>query len=124
MRDVQALVMAFYGLHVSEGFIHSVIAEAERRAAEFSRSVNLSSITVAALDELFSQGNPVLAGIDLDSDYVFLLKPLQKSQWRRLGCCLGGLQEEWTLATSGSERRGDRLGCRGEQSFSRGRAAG
>ncbi len=74
MRQVQALVQSFYGLHVGYGTIHAIIVEAERQAAVFNRSVDLSHIRAAALDELFSQGKPVLAGIDLDTDYLFLLE--------------------------------------------------
>jgi hypothetical protein len=74
VRDIQALVKGFYGLHVGYGTIHAILAEAEGRAAAFNRSVDLSGVEAVALDELFSQGDPVLAGIDLDTDYVFLLE--------------------------------------------------
>jgi hypothetical protein len=74
IRDVQALVKSFYGLHVGYGTIHAILAKAEGRAAAFNRSVDLSGVEAVALDELFSQGDPVLAGIDLDTDYVFLLE--------------------------------------------------
>jgi len=74
LRQVQAFVKDFYGLHVAYGTIHAIIVEAERRAAAFNRGVELSKITTAALDEMFSQGKPVLAGIDLDSGYLFLLE--------------------------------------------------
>ena len=33
-----------------------------------------SEISAAALDEMFSQGKPVLAGVDLDSGYLFGLE--------------------------------------------------
>ena len=36
--------------------------------------MELSGIESAALDEMFSQGEPVLAGVDLDHDYLFGLK--------------------------------------------------
>jgi len=74
VRDVQALVKAFYGIHVGYGKVHAVLAEAEKRAAVFNRSVPLEGVRVAALDELFSQGDPVFAGLDLDTDYLFLLE--------------------------------------------------
>jgi len=74
VRDTQALVMAFYGIHVGYGKVHAILAEASKCAATFNRSVPLSGVRVAALDELFSQGDPVFAGLDLDTDYLFLLE--------------------------------------------------
>jgi NAD(P)-dependent dehydrogenase (short-subunit alcohol dehydrogenase family) len=46
-------------------------AEAEARAALFNAKADLSGVRAGALDELFSQGEPVLGGVDLDSGYVF-----------------------------------------------------
>jgi len=74
VRDVQALVKAFYGVHVGYGKVFAIIEEAQKRAAAFNRSVRLDAVKASALDELFSQGDPVLAGIDLDTDYLFLLE--------------------------------------------------
>ena len=73
MRDAQALVMGFYGLRVGYGKVFAILQDAQKRAAEFNGSVRLDAIKAAALDELFSQGDPVFAGIDLDTDYLFLL---------------------------------------------------
>ena len=74
MRDDQALVKAFYNLDVGYGKVFAIVRQAEEQAAAFNRSVGLEAIKAAALDELFSQGDPVLAGIDLDTDYLFLLE--------------------------------------------------
>jgi hypothetical protein len=49
------------------------LVEAEAHAKQFNDQVPLSAIDAGALDEMFSQGEPVLAGIDLDSGYVFTL---------------------------------------------------
>jgi hypothetical protein len=46
-------------------------AEAEVQAALFNAKTDLSGVRAGALDELFSQGEPVLAGVDLDSGYLF-----------------------------------------------------
>jgi hypothetical protein len=72
IRDVQALVLSFYGLWISFGKIQMILAEAQRRAAAFNAEVCLERLKSAALDEMFSQGDPVLAGLDLDTGYVFL----------------------------------------------------
>lgn len=74
MRDIQALVEKFYGLHVGYGKVFEILQEAMVRAAVFNSFVPLDAVKVAALDELFSQGDPVFAGIDLDTDYLFLLE--------------------------------------------------
>ena len=44
------------------------------KAAQWNAQADLSMIRAAALDELFSQGSPVLAGIDLDSGYLLSLQ--------------------------------------------------
>ena len=93
VRDVQALVEAFYGIHVGYGKVHAILQEAQACAATFNRSAPLARIRVAALDELFSQGDPVFAGLDLDTDYLFLLE--------HHGCRTG---EEWAAAL-GQKRR-------------------
>ncbi len=58
--------------HYSYGTIQRIVTEVQEQAANFNRCVSLSKITDAALDEMFSQGDPVLAGIDLDSGYLFM----------------------------------------------------
>jgi hypothetical protein len=74
-RDIVALVPIFYkGYRVSYGKTDQILGEAEERAADFSRKVNLSRIQNVALDEMFSQGWPVLSGIDIDTQYLFQLQ--------------------------------------------------
>lgn len=107
IRNVQDLVLGFYELGVSVGTIHSVLAEAEQRAAAFNKSVSLENITDAALDELFSQGDPVLAGIDLDSDYLFLLEHRESrsgDDWAECleNCKKQGLQLEVAVKDAGT----------------------
>ena len=43
-----------------------ITAEAETRATERNAQASLSGIVAGALDEMFSQVDPVLAGVDLD----------------------------------------------------------
>jgi len=54
--------------------VQAILAEAEERASGFNETVDLSAITVSALDEMFSQGDPVLGAVDLDSGYLFGLE--------------------------------------------------
>jgi Transposase, Mutator family len=59
------------GVRLSYGKVQSIAAEAEAQAAAFNAKADLSGVRAGALDELFSQGEPVLGGVDLDSGYVF-----------------------------------------------------
>jgi hypothetical protein len=74
IRAIQALIPILYPTSSpSYGYIQGVLAEAQHNAAVFNRQVDLSKIINAALDEMFSQGDPVLAGVCLDSGYLFSL---------------------------------------------------
>ncbi len=48
--------------------------QAQEQAKAFNAKADLSPIEHSALDELFSQGDPVLAGVDLNSGYLFGLE--------------------------------------------------
>jgi hypothetical protein len=74
IRQIEdALPLIYPGLTVSYGKLQGILAEAERAAALFNQQADLCAIGAGALDEMFSQGDPVLAGIDLDSAYLFAL---------------------------------------------------
>lgn len=86
VREIMALHDHFYGLDASFGFVQGVVSKGSQKAGEVLGSQRLGSIQSAALDELFSQEEPVLVGIDLDSEYVFLLRlaPDRSAEtWRR-----------------------------------------
>ena len=72
IRPIEDLVPLLYpGVKVSYGTIQHMLVEAEARAARFNAQVSLGGVEAGALDEMFSQGEPVLAGVDLDSGYLF-----------------------------------------------------
>ena len=74
LRPIEDLVPLLYpGVKVSYGTIQQMLVEAEGRAARFNAQVSLGGVEAGALDEMFSQGEPVLAGVDLDSGYLFRL---------------------------------------------------
>ena len=74
IRAIETLLPILYpGVKMSFGKIQSTLVEMEQRAAEHNRQVDLSNISAGALDEMFSQGSPVLAGVDLDSGLLFCL---------------------------------------------------
>jgi hypothetical protein len=72
IRAIEDLLPIIYpGVAPSFGTIQLITSQAEAEAATFNRRVDLSCIDAGALDELFSQGDPVLAGVDLDGGYLF-----------------------------------------------------
>ena len=72
IRPIEDLAPLLYpGVKVSYGTIQQMLVEAEGRAARFNAQVSLGGVEAGALDEMFSQGEPVLAGVDLDSGYLF-----------------------------------------------------
>ncbi len=75
IRPIEELLPIVYpGVRISYGKVQSILAQAEERARQFNDTVDLSGISVSALDEMFSQGDPVLGGVDLDSGYLFGLE--------------------------------------------------
>jgi hypothetical protein len=74
IRAIQEQIPIIYpGCSVSFGYIQGVIIEAQKNAAVFNKTVPLTNIENIAIDEMYSQGDPVLAGIDLDNGYLFSL---------------------------------------------------
>jgi len=74
IRAIEDLIPLLYpGVRVSFGKIQGILCEAEERAARFNAQADLSNIDASALDEMFSQGDPVLAGVDLDYGYLHSL---------------------------------------------------
>lgn len=75
IRGLQEVLPILYpGVYCSYGKIQSILAEAERDAAQWNAQSDLQGIEAGAVDELFSQGQPVLAGVDLNSGYLFSLE--------------------------------------------------
>ena len=75
IRPIEELLPILYpGVRVSYGKIQSILVQAEEQAKAFNGKADLSPIKNSALDEMFSQGDPVLAGVDLASGYLFGLQ--------------------------------------------------
>ena len=75
IRAIEDLLPVLYpGVKVSYGKVQQLLVEAEARARSFNAQADLSEIESAALDEMFSQGEAVLAGVDLDSGALFALE--------------------------------------------------
>jgi hypothetical protein len=72
LRPIEDLLPFLYpGIRVCYGKVQQVAAGAEQKAAALNAREDLSGIDDGALDEMFSQGDPVLAGVDLDTGYLF-----------------------------------------------------
>jgi len=74
IRPIEELLPVLYpGVRLSYGTVQSLLVEAEGKARGFNAQADVSGVSAGALDEMFSQGDPVLAGVDLDSGYLFAL---------------------------------------------------
>ena len=70
---MNAIPIIYPGVNCCFGYIQNLQIQAQKNAKIFNKSVNLAGIDSGAIDEVFCQGQPVLAGIDLDSGFVFTL---------------------------------------------------
>lgn len=96
LRPIEDLLPVVYpNMYVSYGKIQGILATAERRAAEHNRQADLSQIDACAVDEMFSQRRPVLAGIDLDSGYLCALELRQSRS-----------AEDWAQVLKQAEQQG------------------
>jgi len=90
IRAIQEQIPIIYpGTSVSFGHIQGVLIEAQEKAAQFNKTINLENIESIAVDEMFSQGDPVLAGVDLDSGFLFSLSheiSRNAETWNRVLC--------------------------------------
>jgi len=93
IRDIVEILPLLYGERWSYGKIWSVLNNAEQRAAALQEQVDLSAIESIALDEMFSQGRPVLAGIDLDTQYLFQLEVQDSRSGETWAKSLGRLRD-------------------------------
>ena len=75
IRAIEDMLPIIYpGVTRSFGSIQALLIEAQEKAEQFNNSVDLSSIKSSALDEMYSQNSPVLAGVDLDSGHLHSLE--------------------------------------------------
>jgi len=74
VRDIGELFPVLFGVTWSTGKIQGVLDEANTRAVEQLKVVDLSGVETIALDEVFSLGRPLFSGLDLDSGYLFALE--------------------------------------------------
>lgn len=70
---VDIFPIIYPGQSIGYGTVQSIVIEAQNRARELNKTCDFRKIRAGALDEMFSQGDPVFAGVDLDSGYLFAL---------------------------------------------------
>jgi len=72
-RGVVEFLRDLLGLSIRVGTVHQVLQSATRQADINNRQQDLSGIRVALHDEIFQGAMPVLAGVDANSTYCYLL---------------------------------------------------
>ena len=74
IRDIEELLSITYpGITRSFGYIQALQIKAQENAQKFNAQVDLSRIDAIAIDEVFCQNEPILAGIDLDTGFLPIL---------------------------------------------------
>lgn len=74
IRGICALVENISSRSISEGTVHNVLEEAVAKADVQNQAQDLSLIRKGAHDEIFSQKVPVLAGVEPQSTFTYLLE--------------------------------------------------
>lgn len=72
-RGVIAFFADLLDQPIALGTVHNIVQEAVFEARRINAAQDLSGVRAGSHDELFQSGQPVLAGIDLDSLYCYLL---------------------------------------------------
>jgi len=73
LRGVMESFEALLDRSISFGTVHNIVGSAVENAKKVNQGINLSKISVGAQDEIYQAGKPVLAGVDLDSTFCYLL---------------------------------------------------
>ena len=89
-RGVIELFRDLFDSSISVGNVHNIVASAVPLAEQHDANQDLAEVRIAALDEIFQSGRPVLVGCDADSTFCFLLKP-----WRSVAMPIPGACVSW-----------------------------
>lgn len=73
LRGVQEILRDLFDHDLALGTIHNVVHEAVTTARTVNATQDLSQVRIAAQDEIFQHGQPVLVGVDARSTYCYLL---------------------------------------------------
>jgi hypothetical protein len=73
LRGVVEILRDLFNYDMSLGDVHNIVSNAVKMARAHNRAQDLAYINMAALDEIFQAGWPVLVGVDVRSSFCFLL---------------------------------------------------
>jgi len=109
-RGVVEFLRDLLGLSISVGSVHGVLEAATRQAGAINHDQDLSRIRVGLHDETFQGATPVLAGIDANSTYCYLLAAEHRRDadtWgvHLLDAARQGLDPDYTIADAGQGLR-------------------
>ncbi len=109
-RGVVEFLRDLLGVPVSLGCVHDVLEAATREASAINQGQDLSSIRVGLHDEIFQGATPVLAGVDAQSTYCYLLaaeRHRDADTWgvHLLDAATQGLRPDYTIADAGQGLR-------------------
>jgi hypothetical protein len=109
-RGVIEFVRDLLGVSMSVGTVHQVLQSAARKADIINQEQDLSAIRVGLHDELFQGAMPVLAGVDAQSTYRYLLAAADHRDADTWGVHLldatrQGLKPDYTIADAGQGLR-------------------
>ena len=93
-RNIQKTFSDVLDYPISLGSIHNTIEAAKSKAAIINAKQDLSSIKLAAQDEMFHYNKPVLTGIDIPSLYCYLLTAESDREFDTWGTHLLDLQKQ------------------------------
>jgi hypothetical protein len=92
-RGVIEILRDLFGRRISLGTVHGIVRSAVPLAHAHNDSQDLSDSRVAALDEIFQAGAPVLVGCDARSTYCFLLSQEERRDAQTWGVRLLELKD-------------------------------
>ena len=72
-RGAQEILRDLFDQKMALGTIHNIVQEAVTTARTVNAAQDLSHVRIAAQDEIFQNGQPVLVGVDAHSTYCYLL---------------------------------------------------
>jgi hypothetical protein len=124
-RGVIEFFRDLLAVEISLGTVHNIHQDAIAKAQALNSTCSLANIEIAALDEIFQNGKPVLVGADVRSTYCFLLSAEAHRDADTWGVRLLELQDrgfapDATIADfatglrAGQEAAFDDLPCRGD----------
>jgi hypothetical protein len=125
LRGVVELFRDLFDLSISLGTVFNIVRSAVPTASQHNGGQELSGVRLAALDEIFQAGTPVLVGCDVSTSYCFLLSQEECRDGDTWGVRLLELQErqfapQATIADGGQGLRAGQkealptVPCRGD----------